>query len=188
MSGNLYQPALSKVTVHKKPALLPANRVSRPRMSTIVEVGTIRPFEPVSLVSHRDIVHERRQWPGTASPGPDGRSLRQDTEPITTICNASPKTINPPAWQATQNALTVAKDRTYQVVKDFPAPQALAAHEVLIRTHAVGLNHIDWKSVDFNYCLPDFPWVTGREMAGIVERVGQGVKEVRVGERVWTSE
>lgn len=57
----------------------------------------------------------------------------------------------------------------------------------MIRNYAVGLNPIDWKSVDYNFCLPAFPWVTGREMAGVVERVGSEVKGCKVGDRVWTS-
>ena len=92
-----------------------------------------------------------------------------------------------PPWQKTQSALAVVEGRKYQIIHDFPAPQDLGPHEVLIRTHAVGLNHIDWKSVDYNYCLPAFPWVIGREMAGVVERVGSAVDSIHVGERVWTS-
>lgn len=58
---------------------------------------------------------------------------------------------------------------------------------MLIRTCAVGLNPIDWKSVDWNFCLPEYPWVTGREMSGIVEQVGKNVRGLTVGTRVWTS-
>ncbi|KAB5549630.1 hypothetical protein GE09DRAFT_1223451 [Coniochaeta sp. 2T2.1] len=47
-----------------------------------------------------------------------------------------------------QRALVVTPDRTYPT-----------AH--------TSLNHIDWKSVEYNFCLPELPWVTGREMAGV---------------------
>lgn len=87
----------------------------------------------------------------------------------------------------TQTALLVAEDRTYKLVQGFPAPQELAPHEIMIRNHATGLNHIDWKSVDYNFCLPELPWVTGREMAGTVERVGSDVTNLKRGDRVWTS-
>lgn len=30
----------------------------------------------------------------------------------------------------------------------------------MIRTFAVGLNHIDWMSIDYNFCIPAFPWVS----------------------------
>lgn len=88
----------------------------------------------------------------------------------------------------TQSALLVTADRSYKIVADFPVPQTLAPHEVMIRNHATGLNHIDWKSVDYNFCLPELPWITGREMAGVVERVGADVTRYRPGDKVWTSE
>ncbi|KFA54954.1 hypothetical protein S40293_02305 [Stachybotrys chartarum IBT 40293] len=87
----------------------------------------------------------------------------------------------------TQSALLVTADRSYKIVADFPVPQTLAPHEVMIRNHATGLNHIDWKSVDYNFCLPELPWITGREMAGVVERVGAGVTKYQPGDKVWTS-
>ncbi|TVY90942.1 G patch domain-containing protein, partial [Lachnellula willkommii] len=71
-----------------------------------------------------------------------------------------------------------------------PAQQAAKLaheHEVVISNRATGLNPIDYKSVDYNFCLPEFPWVTGREMAGVVEMVGAGVRDVKVGDHVWTS-
>lgn len=49
------------------------------------------------------------------------------------------------------------------------------------------LDPIDWKSVDYSFCMPKLPWVNGREMAGIVEYVGSEVEHVQVGQRVWTS-
>jgi NADPH:quinone reductase-like Zn-dependent oxidoreductase len=77
---------------------------------------------------------------------------------------------------------------TYALVDDHPFPSLESDDEIVISTRAVGLNPIDWKSVDYNFCLPAFPWVTGREMAGIVEAVGSNVRDFKVGDRVWTSE
>lgn len=91
------------------------------------------------------------------------------------------------AISQTQTALLVTPDRGYQLVHDFPVPQILGPEEVMIRNCATGLNHIDWKSVDYNFCLPELPWITGREMAGVVESVGSEVKTFRKGDRVWTS-
>lgn len=79
----------------------------------------------------------------------------------------------------------MAAKKTYDIVDEaFPI---YGADEIVISTKAVGLNPIDWKSVDYNFCLPSFPWITGREMAGIVEEVGTNVSEFKVGDRVWTS-
>ncbi|KAF2001827.1 GroES-like protein [Amniculicola lignicola CBS 123094] len=87
----------------------------------------------------------------------------------------------------TQTALVVAAKHTYKIDDVFPTPDIQDPDEVLIRNHAVGLNPIDWKSVDWNFCLPTFPWVTGREMSGVVEQVGENVTEFKRGDRVWTS-
>ena len=57
-----------------------------------------------------------------------------------------------------QKALVVARKGQYEIRHDFPIP-VLGDNEVMIRSHYVGLNPIDWKSVDYNFCLPDFPWV-----------------------------
>lgn len=89
--------------------------------------------------------------------------------------------------QTTQNALIVTPERAYQLVSNFPVPETLGAQEVMIRNYATGLNHIDWKSVDYNMCLPQLPWVLGREMAGVVEQIGSDVTTLKRGDRVWTS-
>ncbi|KAF3010346.1 hypothetical protein E8E14_008445 [Neopestalotiopsis sp. 37M] len=85
-----------------------------------------------------------------------------------------------------QKALVVAEKGKYEIRHDFPVPK-VGDDEVMIRSHYVGLNPIDWKSVDFNFCLPQFPWVTGREMSGVVAQVGKNVSGFQQGERVWTS-
>jgi NADPH:quinone reductase-like Zn-dependent oxidoreductase len=59
--------------------------------------------------------------------------------------------------------------------------------EVILRNQAVGLNPIDWKSVAFNFCMPEFPWINGRESAGIVHAVGSNVQGLQIGQKAWTS-
>jgi len=63
---------------------------------------------------------------------------------------------------------------------DVPAP---AAGEATVRQHAVGLNFIDTYHRTGLYPLP-LPAGIGLEGAGVVEAVGAGVSEVRVGDRV----
>lgn len=88
--------------------------------------------------------------------------------------------------QKSNRALIVAAKGAYDFV-DLPFPTLSHEQEVVISNRATGLNPIDYKSVDYNFCLPEFPWVTGREMAGVVEMVGPGVRDVKVGDHVWTS-
>lgn len=59
----------------------------------------------------------------------------------------------------TQQALTVARKGEYELRDDHPLPEIQTDNEVLIKNYAVGLNPIDWKSVEYNFCLPSFPWV-----------------------------
>lgn len=41
-------------------------------------------------------------------------------------------------------------------------------------------------SILYNFGIPDTPWVLGRDVAGIVEDVGSNVKDLALGQRVWT--
>jgi hypothetical protein len=88
---------------------------------------------------------------------------------------------------STYSALQVVGKGTYAINDACPIPEFQNDNELIIRNHAVGLNPIDWKSLDYNFNLPAFPWVTGRECAGVVEKVAPGVTKFKVGDRVWTS-
>ncbi len=68
---------------------------------------------------------------------------------------------------------------TWETV-DVPAP---AAGEATVRHHAVGLNFIDTYHRTGLYPLP-LPSGIGLEGAGVVEAIGAGVTEVKVGDRV----
>jgi NADPH2:quinone reductase len=56
--------------------------------------------------------------------------------------------------------------------------------QALIRQTAVGLNYIDVYFRSGLYPPPSLPFIPGQEGAGVVEAVGDGVGEVRVGQRV----
>ena len=58
------------------------------------------------------------------------------------------------------------------------------AGQALIRQTAAGLNYIDTYFRTGLYPVPSLPVVLGMEGAGVVEAVGQGVREVSVGDRV----
>lgn len=117
-------------------------------------------------------------------PAADEDVLPSKRTRVDSPANSTSETVLP----STQNALMVTPDRSYRLEQNFPVPQELGKDEVMIRTRAVGLNHIDWKSVESNSCLPDFPWVMGREMAGVVEKVGPDVSRMKAGDAVWTCE
>ena len=56
--------------------------------------------------------------------------------------------------------------------------------EVLIRHGAVGLNFIDCYHRSGTYPLPSLPITIGLEGAGVVEALGEGVSELKAGDRV----
>jgi NADPH2:quinone reductase len=57
-----------------------------------------------------------------------------------------------------------------------------------VRVHAAGCNFFDILMVRGQYQVkPPFPFVPGAELAGVVDEVGPGVKDFRVGDRVLAS-
>lgn len=67
-------------------------------------------------------------------------------------------------------------------LEDVPVPSP-AAGQVLIRIEAVGVNFVDVYHRTGLYPLP-LPLTPGREAAGVVERVGEGVTALQPGDRV----
>ena len=63
-------------------------------------------------------------------------------------------------------------------------PGTPGAGQALIRQTAAGLNFIDVYHRTGLYPVPAMPAIIGSEGAGVVEAVGDGVSEVRVGDRV----
>jgi len=55
--------------------------------------------------------------------------------------------------------------------------------ELLIKNHAIGINFIDTYHRSGLYKLP-LPAILGREGAGVVEAIGEGVNDFKIGERV----
>jgi NADPH:quinone reductase len=66
-----------------------------------------------------------------------------------------------------------------------PAP---AAGQVLIRVHACGMGYVDALVALGRYQVkPPLPFTPGQEIGGVVEAVGEGVSQPKVGERVMVS-
>lgn len=65
-------------------------------------------------------------------------------------------------------------------VEDLPIP-SVGDSEILVRVHAAGINPVDTYIREGAYAaLPQLPAVLGREVAGQVEGVGEGVSSVKV--------
>ncbi|GEN44456.1 NADP-dependent oxidoreductase [Alkalibacillus haloalkaliphilus] len=63
------------------------------------------------------------------------------------------------------------------------------AGQVLVKQHATSINPIDWKLREgyLKEMVPmEFPLILGWDSAGVVEEVGEGVTDFKVGDRVFT--
>uniref|UniRef100_A0A8R1DGJ8 PKS_ER domain-containing protein n=1 Tax=Caenorhabditis japonica TaxID=281687 RepID=A0A8R1DGJ8_CAEJA len=82
------------------------------------------------------------------------------------------------------------------VVRSFGGPEAIEllttarpsikSDEVLVRNHAAGVNPVDTYIRAGQYAkLPPLPYSPGKDGAGVVEQIGDNVKHVKIGDRVW---
>jgi len=71
-------------------------------------------------------------------------------------------------------------------LEEVPTPSP-AAGQVLLRVHAAGVNPYDTYMRNGTYAIkPPLPYTPGSDAAGAVEAVGEGVKSVKQGDRVYT--
>lgn len=68
-------------------------------------------------------------------------------------------------------------------VTDLPEPHP-AGGQIRVRVRAVGINPIDWK-VRSGMMGGDLPMVTGQEVSGVIDEIGEGVSDVAVGAEVF---
>lgn len=84
------------------------------------------------------------------------------------------------------------------LVREFGGPEVLkleevptptpAAGQVLVRIHAAGVNPYDTYMRAGTYAVrPPLPYTPGSDGAGLIEAVGDGVKKVKPGDRVYTA-
>jgi len=50
---------------------------------------------------------------------------------------------------------------------------------------AVAVNPVDWKQIEYNFYVPSFPYTNGCDLAVTVEELGEGVTNVKKGDRVY---
>jgi NADPH2:quinone reductase len=70
---------------------------------------------------------------------------------------------------------------------EIPAPKP-GAGQVLVRVHAIGVNPYDTYMRSGTYAIkPQLPYIPGSDAAGTVQAIGDGVKKVKPGDRVYTA-
>src|SRR5262245_4442646 len=70
-------------------------------------------------------------------------------------------------------------------IEEVPTPKP-AAGQVLVKVHAAGVNPADTYARTGNYAiLPQLPYTPGTDGAGVVESIGDGVSNVRPGDRIY---
>ncbi|GJE89860.1 zinc-binding alcohol dehydrogenase family protein [Phanerochaete sordida] len=84
---------------------------------------------------------------------------------------------------ATQKALYLPEPKVPVVIQEREINEP-GPGEVLIEIHAAALNPSDWKIQALGILVTKFPIVLGIDSAGIVKKVGAGVTNVAVGDRV----
>jgi len=72
-------------------------------------------------------------------------------------------------------------------LEEIPTPKP-AGGQVLVRVHAAGVNPYDTYMRAGTYPVkPALPYTPGSDAAGVIEAIGEGVKKVKPGDRVFTA-
>jgi NADPH:quinone reductase-like Zn-dependent oxidoreductase len=100
-----------------------------------------------------------------------------------------PASINKHSGMQTMKAVQIHKYGGPEVLKyeDAPRPKPQVG-EVLVRVHAAGVNPIDWKvrEGEMKDLWPHmFPLILGWDLSGVVEELGKGVSQFRIGDEVY---
>lgn len=81
---------------------------------------------------------------------------------------------------STQKAVVHVEKGVSELRSDVPLPK-VQDQFIIVKTEAVALNPTDWKSLEYS---PSKGALVGCDYVGIVEEVGNGVKDLKVGDRV----
>jgi len=72
-------------------------------------------------------------------------------------------------------------------LEEIPTPKP-ASGQVLVKIHAAGVNPADTYARTGNYAvIPPLPYTPGTDGAGVIESIGDGVKKVKPGDRVYVA-
>jgi NADPH:quinone reductase-like Zn-dependent oxidoreductase len=81
---------------------------------------------------------------------------------------------------SSQKAVVHVEKGVSELRSDVPLPK-VQDNFIIVKTKAVALNPTDWKSIENS---PSKGAIAGCDYAGVVEEVGNGVKDIEVGDRV----
>ncbi|GAA5981128.1 hypothetical protein JCM10908_003994 [Rhodotorula pacifica] len=56
--------------------------------------------------------------------------------------------------------------------------------EVLVKVHSVSVQPVDWKIQDYDFFVKEYPFILGTDVAGEIAEIGEGVTNVKKGDRV----
>lgn len=57
--------------------------------------------------------------------------------------------------------------------------------EILVQIYATALNPVDWKIHDTGYFIEEYPAILGTDSSGVVAKLGEGVTNFAVGDKVY---
>ncbi|KAJ4314453.1 hypothetical protein N0V94_006446 [Neodidymelliopsis sp. IMI 364377] len=109
-----------------------------------------------------------RWGPKSISKAPTQRESQDATDDVENVFQRN-ETSKGQVHPKKQSALLLQAIRQpYEVVFDHAVPEIQHDTELLVKVTAVGLNPIDWKAPDYNFGIPVLPYVSGRELSGVV--------------------
>ena len=73
----------------------------------------------------------------------------------------------------------------YSLERAKEIPELHGDREILVQILAIGLNPVDWKGADYGFSQPSYPWVNGRDFAGIVVRGPRRGSRIQQGDVVF---
>ncbi|KAK5128195.1 hypothetical protein LTR08_004074 [Meristemomyces frigidus] len=74
----------------------------------------------------------------------------------------------------------------YSLERAKAIPELRGDNEILVQVLAIGLNPVDWKGADYGFSQPSYPWINGRDFAGIVVKAARkGLGRLQQGDVVF---
>lgn len=148
------------------------------RMNTV-------PFRPIpttfDALEHNLDMGKDIDW-GTATPVTRIVNVLDEKKLVKAMSKCALQAAQPPKHQ---KALVLHGLRQpFSLSEEYKVPERKSSDELVVRVHAIGLNPIDWKSVDYGFGIPVLPYVAGRDFAGEVVEAPTTHSHIQVGDIV----